>query len=100
MFMFPTVYCSVCITVMQYENKHICARVNFLFPTADNKTDPNTSQNLMHTLARAVKRCASAAVRDFGCNSNVHCHLFFNYMKLQFLTFRGIPCPKFRYYTQ
>jgi len=35
MFMFPTICCSVCVSVMQYENKHICARVNFLFPTAD-----------------------------------------------------------------
>jgi len=25
----------LCVTVMQYENKHICARVSFLFPTAD-----------------------------------------------------------------
>lgn len=35
MFMVPTICCSVCVTVMQHENKHIHAHVNFLFPTAN-----------------------------------------------------------------
>lgn len=83
-----------------WKQAHLCTCQFLVSYCRHNKKHPKTLQNLLHTLARAVKWCASTAVWDFGCNSNVHCRLFFNYKKLQFLTLRGIPSPKFRYYIQ
>jgi len=101
MFMFPTVCCSVCLchSYAIWKQAHLCT-CQFPVSYCRQQKTPKILQNLLHTLARAVKRCASTAVRDFGCNSNDHSRLFFNYMKMQFLTLRGIPSSKFMYYIQ